>query len=220
MTGVQTWCSSDLNASAGFLNIAANGDIILDQSSSQSGKNRFYVNGEGKGFRVGDTTDTNYMDFISGGLQSQFKSSGSRPILFTVNTSTDVLTITPSGNVGINTANPSHIFNVVGNANITKDVLFGQHIGSYGGKPSIANCGTNPAISGTDIAGNATVGAGIITSCEVDFATPYAAAPVCTVSDNSGTISAGITTLNRTTMITGFSASLAGGQLYYICVGN
>lgn len=77
-----------------------NGDIVLNQDG-QTSLNRFVVNSSGNGFRVGDTTDTNYLDFISGGALSRFSASGNRPLIFRSN-SIDALTIDGAGNVAVN----------------------------------------------------------------------------------------------------------------------
>jgi hypothetical protein len=91
-------------ANGGYMGPASNGDVILSVDGT-SAKNRFYVNSSGNGFRVGDTSDTNYLDFISGGVQSQWSASGNRPMKFTLN-NTDVMTMVASGNVGVGTTTP------------------------------------------------------------------------------------------------------------------
>lgn len=76
------------NESAGTTgsNIAlmSNGDITVSQDTFAS-LTRFLVNNTGTGFRCGDSTDTNYLDFISGGVTSSFTASGNRPLKVNLN---------------------------------------------------------------------------------------------------------------------------------------
>jgi hypothetical protein len=74
----------NLASNAGILTFATNGDLILDQSAGST-LNRLYANTSGTVFRAGDSTDTNYLDFVAGGSLSGFKSSGTRPLVFYTN---------------------------------------------------------------------------------------------------------------------------------------
>lgn len=95
------------------------------------------------------------------------------------------------------------------------------HVMTNGLAPSISSCGGgSPSVSGTDVAGTITVGSGVTTACTLTFATPYSAAPVCIVSDNSTAVTGDISSISATAVTFGFSASLGGGQVYYTCIGT
>jgi hypothetical protein len=93
------------------------------------------------------------------------------------------------------------------------------HFVTGGPAPVISSCGTTPngSVSGNDRNGTITVGGGVVTSCVLTFAHAYPTAPDCVVSDNSTAIAVGVTSVSATAITTGFSASLGGGQVYYIC---
>lgn len=86
--------------------------------------------------------------------------------------------------------------------------------------PVISACGSTPngSVSGDDNAGIITVGGTAPTACTLTFANTWGSTPVCTVTDNSLTIAADISTLNPTTLTLGFGVGgLAGGLVYYRC---
>lgn len=93
---------------------------------------------------------------------------------------------------------------------------YGHH-NSTGTAPILSSCGTGPGIVGDDYQGAITVGGGVVTACTMTFAHTYNVAPTCQISDNSTAITGDISTLNATTAIFSFSASLGGGLIYYHC---
>lgn len=100
------------------------------------------------------------------------------------------------------------------------------HFSVGAGSPTISSCGSSPAgamISGTDNGGTISVGGTAPTTCVITFGTAYMPLPgnpTCTVSDNSATISASISSLTNKALSVAFSVGgLAGGNLYYICNG-
>lgn len=96
-----------------------------------------------------------------------------------------------------------------------------SHIISSGTTPSMGSCGAAPSgtVIGTDNAGTITIGGGVVTSCVLTFAYPWANTPVCVATDNSVTIPGDISALSTTSVTFSFSASLGGGTLYYLCIG-
>jgi hypothetical protein len=48
--------------------------------------------------------------------------------------------------------------------------------------PALSSCGSSPSISGTDVAGQITMGSGSPTSCTMTFNVAYSNAPYCTVT--------------------------------------
>jgi hypothetical protein len=90
-----------------------------------------------------------------------------------------------------------------------------------GSVPTVSNCGISPSINSTSLNSKGTiyVGTGIsVTSCELDFASPYFSSyPVCIESDNSLVAIGDIASVNQTSVVFGLSASLSGGTIYYHC---
>lgn len=94
-----------------------------------------------------------------------------------------------------------------------------SHFITGGPAPTISSCGSGPngSVVGDDNTGTITAGGGVVTACTLTFFRPWGTSPVCTISTNSTAITSDISTLNSTTMVTGFSASLGGGVIYYRC---
>lgn len=97
-----------------------------------------------------------------------------------------------------------------------------SHFISSGTVPSVSACGTSPSmdLASTDIAGKINVGSVTATACTLTFALPFASAPICTVSDDSTGVTADITSISATAVTFGFSVSLAGGHVWYLCLGG
>jgi hypothetical protein len=94
--------------------------------------------------------------------------------------------------------------------------LFHISVGSQTA-PTAASCGTTPTVIGNDTAGLITEG-GSATGCIVTFNQAYAAAPFCTVSPQSTTVTATYTL--TTTNITLSNASASNAKFMYQCVGQ
>lgn len=96
------------------------------------------------------------------------------------------------------------------------------HIISSGTIPGVSSCGTSPTMdpSSTDSAGKINVGSVTATACTLTFANAYASAPICTVSDDSTGVTADISSISSTSVTFGFSISLAGGHVWYLCFGG
>lgn len=118
--------------------------------------------------------------------------------------------------------NPTDFLLSISSANgaLAFGVQNNSHVISSGTTPSMGSCGTSPSVDGTDNAGIITVGAGIVTSCALNFSSTYTRPPICTISTNSTAVTADITSITGTVATFGFSATLAGGTVWYICVGN
>lgn len=99
-------------------------------------------------------------------------------------------------------------------------VQYSGHIVSSGTTPSMGTCGSNPSVIGTDAAAVITVGSGVVTSCTMNFANVWANPPVCVESDNSTAVTGDITTTTTSSITFGFSATLGGGQVNVLCIGN
>lgn len=93
------------------------------------------------------------------------------------------------------------------------------HIASTGTAPALSACGTSPAISGTDTKGAVTVGTGTTTACTITFATAYASAPVCVISDDQVNIRGDIGAVSATALTVNFQSAMDGHHFYYHCLG-
>lgn len=84
--------------------------------------------------------------------------------------------------------------------------------------PALSSCGTS-AFTGAanDQAGEIGLAGTALTACTMTFAQSYTNAPVCTVSDNSATSVADITSISNTTIIFGLSAGITTANLWYQC---
>ncbi len=144
---------------------------------------------------------------------------------------TDRMRITSTGDVGIGQNAPSgrleikpsvsNAFTLVvssqnGTAIMVVDRL--GHIIATGADPVITSCGTTPSVSGSDRAGNVTIGTEVTTSCTVTFAEPYASTPSCTVTgDNTAVTYA--RTISATVLTIISSADMASDVVSYNCMG-
>jgi hypothetical protein len=107
-------------------------------------------------------------------------------------------------------------------ANVLADISSSGHINSTSvAAATVTSCGTAPSLTGSDNAGTITVGSGVsVTGCTLTFGTAYTNAPSCVISDNSVAINGDISSVNNSSVTFGFSASLGGGKVYYICMGR
>lgn len=130
------------------------------------------------------------------------------------------------------TTNPTSsfvAFNVKGNPSSTAtttllnlyQILSSGHVNSTGTLPSMGTCGSSPSVIGTDSWGTITVGSGVVTSCAMNFAIPYETSNIaCVESDNSTAVTGDITSITSSTVTFGFSATLGGGKVFYMCGEN
>lgn len=94
------------------------------------------------------------------------------------------------------------------------------HINTQGIAPTISACGSGPSVIGTDNAGTVTVGSGVTLACTLTFAKAWLTAPNCLMTINTTGVTGGITTLDATQAVFSFSATVGGGKIYYVCIGN
>lgn len=96
------------------------------------------------------------------------------------------------------------------------------HVMSSGTTPAVSACGTSPSISAnaTDFSGTINVGSVSATACTLTFANVFTNIPTCVVSDDNTGITADVQSISASAVTFGFSISLAGGHVYYICIGN
>lgn len=91
---------------------------------------------------------------------------------------------------------------------------------SSGTTTTVSSCGTSPSVAGNNIAGQITVGGGVVTSCTLTFANGgFLAPPICVATDNSTTVSVSNGAISNTAAVFNTSATLGGGLINYICMG-
>lgn len=115
---------------------------------------------------------------------------------------------------------PIQISTAMGTGYMVAISSFG-HFNVFPTSPTISSCGTTPngRVTGSDIAGTITVGGGAVTACTLTFVNAWRNTPVCVVTDNSASISVGLTSVSTTAFTVGTSLSLGGGNIYYHCFG-
>lgn len=105
-----------------------------------------------------------------------------------------------TGVIGDNGLGPTSLVN--GTNSLLLDTA--NHLRTTGSVPTLSSCGTSPTISGTDVAGQVTMGTATPTGCTITFATTYTNAPYCTVTWQTNlasmtyTVSASAITLTQT----------------------
>lgn len=120
---------------------------------------------------------------------------------------------------GLTAASTSIVFATSTAPSLNQTVLINGHVAYTGALPTVSSCGTSPTmgVGSTDMAGIVNVGSVTATACTVNF-NKQMVNPTCTISDDSaGVITAGITGLTINSFTVSFSASLAGGHIYYHC---
>ena len=97
---------------------------------------------------------------------------------------------------------------------------YNGHLISSGTTPSASSCGTgSPVPVGTDFAFKITPGA-TATGCTINFVSPYANAPVCTVDQETMSLVNALSYTTSTTAVTITQVGAAGSVYDVICVGN
>ena len=173
--------------------------------------------------------------YLLSGTEWRFDDDTTGPLLLQTNDATR-LSIAYGGNIGINESGLSNAqFGVMGattnkyteylstasTGGVFVAVSTNSHILSNGPTPVITSCGTgSPADVGDDHAGTITVGGGSVTACTLTFVVPYGSGctVVCTTSDSITTATPDVVATN-TGITFGFSASIGGGNINYICEG-
>ncbi len=83
------------------------------------------------------------------------------------------------------------------------------------------SCGTTPAISGSDFAGEITVGTGAPTSCTLNFATLYAAVPYCVVVEGALPSTQPMSYIVLAGSIgMSWTVNASGTKVYYHCIAR
>ena len=193
-------------ATSGLSGGSANTIPIWTSATAQTNVSTFTYN-LASGFMGIGTSNPSTILHISSGILTI---DGTRPALFlgasTASSSTYQLAVAtgPSGSYSMDVSTTGHI-NSQNNSGV-----------------SISSCGSAPVgtAAGSDFAGTISVGGGVVTACTLTFSKAFTATPTCLVSDNSSTVTSGITSINNSAFTVSTSATLGGGRIYYICVGS
>lgn len=151
--------------------------------------------------------------------------------LFSIN---NVGTVFASSTIGIGTSSPmaqlaqsaaSSTINftplrvissiIAGVTYIFEEIDSWGHLITSGPTPLLSSCGTS-TVSGNDRNGTITLAGVALTSCTLTFSHAFAAAPDCTVSDNTTASAADVDT-TASTMTVGLSVGLNSGKVFYNC---
>jgi hypothetical protein len=88
-------------------------------------------------------------------------------------------------------------------------------IKTVGAAPTLSSCGTSPAISGTDLAGQVTMGTGSPTGCVITFTNTKSNAPYCAVTSQSQLTSFAYSI--STSAITTVQTATSSNIINYVC---
>jgi hypothetical protein len=106
-----------------------------------------------------------------------------------------------------------------GTAVLTAEPLsLSNHLWASGTAPALTSCGTSPAISGSDLAGQVTMGTGSPTGCTITFHAAYTSTPYCTVTWQSILASEGYSV--STTAITLTQTGTSSDIVNYTCMAR
>lgn len=139
-----------------------------------------------------------------------------------------------ASNVGIGTTTPYAILSVLSGSNTLPafavstttgaDVMridAAGHLSLIGPSPAITSCGTNPSVVGPDNAFQITIGTVAATGCTATFARAFVIAPVCTVTNQSMSITSALTyTISTTAVVLSQATGLVGDKVDIVCVGR
>lgn len=145
--------------------------------------------------------------------------------------------ILTGGRIGIGTTSPFANLSVHASAGATNKTLFAiasstatatttlfkidnkGHEYASTTQPVLSSCGTSPTITGNDKQGEVVPGA-TATGCTVTFGTSWDSAPICTVSNQSMSITSALTyTISATALTISQATGVAGNKIDYMCRG-
>ena len=112
------------------------------------------------------------------------------------------------------TAGPTSLIN--GSNSVSLDSS--GHLDVTGASPALISCGTNPTVTGTDVAGLITLGTGTPSGCTLTFATAYISTPLCTVSWQTNLASMSYVLSTTTIVLT--QTATSSSKVNYACKGQ
>lgn len=171
-------------AQGGYVQGTGRDDITLGAGARWDGAN----------FESTSDNDSASIYIMDGGTYTWYSNNLTR-VPITNFTPTSRMTLTPNGDLTIDSTGYADAFNAIdviastfsaknGPARIylQEDVTISTgHVITGGLTPTVSGCGGSPSIVGTDMAGRVTVGStGAPTACSITFKRVWATAPVCT----------------------------------------
>ena len=105
------------------------------------------------------------------------------------------------------------------NVDSVNGVYFPDKVNTSGSAPTISSFGTGAVISGSDTAGEITLGTSPGTGGTLTFRTAYTSTPYCVPGGSTAASPPGITITSPNGMNFSHSAT-SGGKFQYICIGR
>lgn len=143
-------------------------------------------------------------------LASYGSTGGYLPFVFKTNDTVRMTIQTDATGAAVNFAYP---------ITTTSYASIGTKIRATGTAPALTSCGTSPAISGSDLAGEVTMGTGAPTGCVITFNVAYSSAPYCTVSWQSTPLLVQSYVVS-TAAITLTQTATSSNKINYTCVAR
>lgn len=184
----------DISSAAG-----AGSSVIALHDRDSSQESTLASNGAGYNFRVAGsaTAANNLIAFATEETASQY-------------TPTERMRIASDGKVGVGTSTPAYTFSTVGTFAVATTTNNGLpnfsidasgHLVTSGAKPVVSSCGTSPTIDGNDTTWRLHAGSVLATSCTITFSRTFTTAPVCVVTQETGTAVAIVASSTPTTLV-------------------
>ena len=108
---------------------------------------------------------------------------------------------------------------VIGSTNGVTILANSGHLRTVGTTPTVNSCGgTGATIAGTDVAGTVSDGTGSYTTCSINFATAWANAPNCIVTQKTGTDVTFIASATTTRLTISGLTNTTGRSFTWICM--
>lgn len=208
------------NGGSGSSNI----QIGYSQSQAVTGSNNILIGSQNALDAIGGNAQLNIGNVIFG--QSMYTSAANTAFP-SANGSIGISTSTPWGKLAIslnsNDTATLQAFTVASSTASATTTLFRidniGHIYASSTNPVVSSCGTSPTLTGSDQWGEVVPGA-TATTCTVTFGHSYTQAPICTVTNQSMSITSALSyTISSTALTISQAVGLAGDKLDYHCFG-
>jgi len=226
------------SAWSGINNVFVGGTVASSISENSELNYNVFIGGETITYQTLNSGDYN---IVIGGQKNLPDPSGSYQlnignILYGINISGTQYNISP-GKIGVGSTTPIgrlsvqandgetnlKLFVIASSTSSTNSTLYvvdnvGHHI--FGGNiPSVSSCGTGASIQGNDNRGRITAGSGNVTSCTLTFVDSWQNAPVCIVTQESGTHRDFKASPNTTSVTFTTSGNIGSNTFTYSCDG-
>ena len=106
------------------------------------------------------------------------------------------------------------------NVDTVNGVYFPAKVNTSGSAPTLAGGGTSASVSGSDTAGEISIGTGTTTTATITFRTAYTSTPYCTWGTSVLSSAAGLVSPSGINFVWTSTGSATGSKLNYICIGR